>query len=348
MTRNHNCVLNTMQRRLFKTITLDGNYTGVNGNAYSGTVTLQPYTSIILVKDTGTAAAATPPVSTSLKVTATAPAISCFGSSTSVAVTASGGTAPYTGIGSFAASAGKGSLKLSFTISKPNIYTYIYYTIGAISSSKNYVLRFSTLGTTANGKLRAAIRQTNTPWGTITAEQSGTFGTARKDHEFIFKAPASQTAASFMIEIEQASGTTYIDNIAFLEADANGALIGNNLYADGQIESDISKLFIYSSNSNHTATWDNTAKISSTYYYAVKDAANNTSVMPVTVSQPAAALNVSVATGIIRILGGTTSAVVTATGGTAPYTGTGTFSSILAGTLLILLPMQKDAPPAGL
>ncbi|MBL0355416.1 MAG: right-handed parallel beta-helix repeat-containing protein [Chitinophagaceae bacterium] len=317
--------------KVARTVALDSKYTGVDGAVYSGSLTLQPFTSVILVKDTGSTTVPTPVPVTALRASAAATTVNCYGSASTVTVSASAGTAPYTGTGSFSATAGTGSLKLSFLTGMAGSYTLMYYTIGAINSSKNYVLRFTTLGTTTSGNLRVAIRQTATPFATVTAKQAATFGTARKDHEFRFNAPASQTAASFLIEVDQSSGTTYFDNIAFFEADSSGNLIGNNLYTDGQFETTGSKLFTYSSNSNHTATFDYTGKITATHYYTVKDAVNSSSVAAVTITQPLAALGITATAGTINVPGGTTAVVVVATGGTAPYTGTGSFS-VLAGT----------------
>lgn len=316
-----------------KTVTLDGNYTGVNGTVYTGSITLQPFTSIILVKDT---AAVTPPVVPpvlgTLKAAAVATPVNCYGGNTTVNVSATGGTAPYTGTGTFTANAGKGSYKLSFNTSRAGVYTLLYYTIGSISASKNYVLRFTTTGTTENGSLRAAIRQTFTPWSTVVTRQLATFGTARKEHEFIFKAPPAQTAASLLIEVAQNSGTTYIDNISFFECDTTGAILSNNLYTEGQFETGISRLYSYSDNNNHTGEWDTTGKVTNVNYYRVTDAAGAVSIVPVTIAQPAAPLTVTAIPGSITVLNGTTSVLVSATGGTAPYTGAGTFSSVAAGT----------------
>lgn len=319
--------------KVVKTITLDANYVDVQGTVYNRTLTLQPFTSVILVKDTGSITnPPVPPTPTTLAASATAPAVSCYGSNTNVTVSATGGTAPYSGTGNFTANAGKGSLKLSFPVSTANNYVSMYYAVGPVSSSKNYVLRFSTLGTTTAGKLRVGIRQTYTPWSTITPKQTATFGTTRKDYQFVFKAPPAQTAASFLIEIEQASGITYLDNIAFFESDTAGTIISRDLYTYGQLETGISRIFVYSGNGNHIAAWDTTGKMTSTYYYPVTDASGRIAVAPVTIAQPSAPLSVTAAAGIIRILGGTASVVVSAAGGTAPYTGTGTFSSLLAGT----------------
>ncbi len=68
-----------------------------------------------------------------------------------------------------------------------------------------------------------------------------------------------------------------------------------------------------------------------TYTVTVTDANGCTTTASYTVTQPAAALAATVTPGTITCYGGTTSIVVSATGGTAPYTGTGTFT-VIAGT----------------
>jgi hypothetical protein len=241
-------------------------------------------------------------------------------------VSATGGKSPYSGTGIFNVSAGKGSLKVTPITATTGSYTSIYYAIGAISSAKNYVLKFSTLRSAGTAGLMASIRQTGSPYTVLTAKQTATIGTSRIDHSFLFTAPPSETNASFYIQIEQTAGSTYIDNIAVYEATSTGQLIGSNLYAFGQFETDIKNVFVYSGNANHTAAWDSTSKINSTYYYTVKDADSSTSVAEVKTSQPAAPLKATAtASGKITVTGGTTTVVVSATGGTSPYTGTGSF-----------------------
>jgi len=267
-----------------------------------------------------------------LPVTTTA-TIDCFGKSTVANVTASGGIAPYTGAGNYTVDAGKGSLRMSFPAVISGSYSAVYFTIGEVSSLKNYVLRFSTFGTTANGSLRACVRQTFTPWALLTPLQTATFGAGRKDHEFVFTSPTSGAAASFVIFINQNSGTTYIDNIAFFEADDSYKLKGANLYANGSFESGISNILIVSTNGNHTAAWDTSSKVTGTYYYVINDASGNSVTSVVNSTQPVAPLQVNaVATGTINITGGNTQVLVSAIGGTAPYTGTGNVANVTVGT----------------
>jgi hypothetical protein len=314
--------------KVAKTVTLDANasYTGVDGKVYSGSVTLQPYTSLILVKDTGTTTTTTTTTTTALNAAATTASINCFGETTTTTVSATGGKSPYTGTGTYTVSAGRGSLMIAPITAAAGKYTSFYYTIGAVSSAKNYVLKFSTLRSAGTAGLMASLRQTGSPYTVLTAKQTDTIGTSRVDHSFLFIAPASQTNASFYIQLEQTAGNTYIDNIAVYEATATGQLIGNNLYAYGQFETDIKNVFVYSGNANHIAAWDSTSKISSTYYYTVKDADSSTSVAEVKTSQPAAPLTATAtASGKITVTGGTTTVVVSATGGTSPYAGTGSF-----------------------
>lgn len=295
-----------------------GTFTNVLAGTYTYTVTD--------AKGCTASATINVPAFTGLSITTGNTQVNCYNGTTTATISATGGTAPYTGTGSYVLGAGKGSLKLSVT--NPDLTRYIlsYWTIGAVSSTKNYVLKFSTLGTSTNGSLRVALRQTNSPFSNITASQSGTFGTTRKEHTFYFSAPPTTSAASFLIEIAQGSGTTYLDNIAFFEAATDSTLVGANLYSTGTFETGISSIYTWTLGNIHTATWDTTRKISNTYYYLVNDAAGNTATVPLSITQPAAPLVASVSGNPVSATGGTTVLTVTATGGTAPYTGTGTYT----------------------
>ncbi len=114
-----------------------------------------------------------------------------------------------------------GALKISFSSPVANRYNLVHGPIGAVSAAKKYVLRFSTYGTTQQGIVRAYIRKTTSPYNNLVATQTKSFGTGRMDHEFLFNAPTTATAGNFVIELEQNSGTTYLDNIAFYEATAS-------------------------------------------------------------------------------------------------------------------------------
>lgn len=113
-----------------------------------------------------------------------------------------------------------GSLRINFTAPTANKYILLHSAIGAVSVAKKYVLRFSTYGTTQQGITRAYIRKTGSPYSNLTPIQIKTFGTGRKDHEFLFNAPMTDAGGSFVIELEQNSGTTYIDNVQFYEVTA--------------------------------------------------------------------------------------------------------------------------------
>ncbi|MEP6713588.1 MAG: right-handed parallel beta-helix repeat-containing protein, partial [Ferruginibacter sp.] len=114
---------------------------------------------------------------------------------------------------------GTGSMKI-IPASSTSDYTYVYGSIGAVSSAKKYIIRFTTLGTTSNGVLRAYIRKSASPNTILTPIETANFGTSKTTHEFLFTAPTTAAAASFMIEIQQSSGTVYLDDIELYEADA--------------------------------------------------------------------------------------------------------------------------------
>lgn len=310
-----------------RTVMLDTHYTDVTGTVHKDSVSLQPFSSVILIKDTG-AIVAKPQPELALTANSSSADISCFGDSTQVTVGATGGKAPYTGTGIYTVKAGRGSVALSAKIPTAGRYTALYYTIGAIDSSKNYVLKFSTTRSVDSANIKVSIRQSRSPFATITAKQLAVINTSRVDHEYYFTGTPTEAAASFQIEIEQTAGVTNIDNIAFFEADTSKKPISTNRYAYGQFENNISYLFAYSgSTTNHNIAWDSTSKISAIYYYLVTDTAGAISVAEVKTTQPVAALKATAIAGAITVLDGITTVNVAATGGTAPYQGTGDFSA---------------------
>ncbi len=267
------------------------------------------------------------------KSSASATPIRCFGERSFVTISGTGGTPPYSSIGTFTATAGIGSLKISFPASVSGVSSSLYSSIGPVSSSKNYVVRFSTLGTTDQGFLRVYLGQANAPYSRISNTlPNATFGTSRVDHEFIFNSLSSSASnANFVIEVSQNSGTTYINNIAVFELSHAGDLVGTNLLSrglnGGQFETDINNMNSWSSNNNQNVSWDNTGKISNTYYFTVFDAIGltSTSVVNLTPSSSSSPLQASSYAAPITSAGGFTTIGVNATGGTGPYTGTGFF-----------------------
>lgn len=97
-------------------------------------------------------------------------------------------------------------------------YVLFYHSIGPVTQGKRYVLRFSTLGTSEQGLLRASIRKTTNPYTTITPQIYAPFGTKRVDHEFVLTPDSTQPDGSWKIDILQSSGTVYIDNLEITEA----------------------------------------------------------------------------------------------------------------------------------
>lgn len=115
-------------------------------------------------------------------------------------------------------------MRVSFpsTPASPNDYALFSGRVGAVSASKTYILRLSTLGTTEFGQLRVRLRQVN--FGTVLSGlQYRPFGTTRVNHEFVITAPTTDSAAAWLVEVLQSSGTTYLDDISFYEANVTAS-----------------------------------------------------------------------------------------------------------------------------
>ncbi len=115
---------------------------------------------------------------------------------------------------------GVGSLRLNFTVAQPGRFCQLHSPIGAVSSSKKYIIRVTTYGTSANGIVKAYMRKTVSPFNDIIAQQSQSFGIGKMTHEFLLVGPTTETAASFVIAVEEGSGITYLDDVEFYEANA--------------------------------------------------------------------------------------------------------------------------------
>ena len=68
--------------------------------------------------------------------------------------------------------------------------------------------------------MRAYIRKSASPFNNLVPTQAKSFGLTKTTHEFLIDAPTTDASASFVIEVEQNSGTTYIDEIEFFEVTA--------------------------------------------------------------------------------------------------------------------------------
>jgi|GEM_PF-608320 len=213
-----------------------------------------------------------------------------------------------------------GSLMVSFSSPSANRYSLVHSPIGAVSSAKKYLLRFSTYGTKQQGVIRAYIRKTTSPFNNLTPVQVKSYGTGRKDHEFLFVAPTTDAGGSFVVEIEQNSGTTYFDNVEFYEVNAQ-------LY-----DRDTQLLFEYNDTrlAKTVALDGRYTAVDGTVYTTSVTLQPFTSLILVK-DTGAAALAATATASVIRCFGDSATVTVAATGGTQPYTGTGTFK-VRAGT----------------
>ncbi len=250
-------------------------------------------------------------------------AVNCFAGSTQVTVAGLSGVAPYGGTGTFTVSPGKGSMRLDINNPEPANTVLNYWSIGSISNTKRYVFRVSTRGTTANGSFKAYFRQTISPWGDLSTIQTATYGTAVTHHQFFINNPTTQADASFVIEVQQNSGTTFFDNIAVYELDTAGNLVGTNKYAFGEFETGANNVWSWSPSQNHVRSWDTSYRIPARKNYTVTDASGKSAVASVFITQPAAPLSAS--SSFVAGVGNTFKVTVNGSGGTPPYAGTGTY-----------------------
>jgi SprB repeat len=248
---------------------------------------------------TATATAVVVAQPTLLVASASNTPILCNGGTSTVTVSATGGTAPYTGTGTFTASAGA----YSYTVTDANGCTKTV--TGTIAQPTLLVASASNTPILCNG-------------GTSTVTVSATGGTAPYTGTGTFTA----SAGAYSYTVTDANGCTKtvtgtIAQPTLLVASASNTPILCNGGTSTVTVSATGGTAPYTGTGTFTAS-------AGAYTYTVTDANGCTKTVTGTIAQPAPIV-VSATFAPITVFGGTTTVTVSATGGTAPYTGTGTF-----------------------
>ncbi len=96
--------------------------------------------------------------------------------------------------------------------------TTISLPVGNITANKNYILKFSVLGTNENKIMEAYLRKTASPYTSLTVRKPLKITGSRIDYEVQLTPTISEADASLVFEVFEQSNPLYIDNIVVQEA----------------------------------------------------------------------------------------------------------------------------------
>jgi hypothetical protein len=244
--------------------------------------------------------------SAALAVVVNAPPILCFGGTSDVVVSATGGTPPYTGTGTFARTAGT----YTFSVTDANGCTAVSASITITQPQSGVSVAVTATPILCNGG--TAIVTVTASGGTPPYSGTGTF---------------NRTAGTYTFNVTDANGCTAVSSPITINEPANALAVSASA----------PPISCYGGNTTVTVTasggtppYTGTGTFTrgaGTYTFTVTDANGCTAASnPITITQPAAALIASASATPILCFGGSSTVTVSATGGTPPYTGTGTFS----------------------
>jgi hypothetical protein len=243
-------------------------------------------------------------VGNELTANSTAGIILCNKDRADVTVTASGGTAPYTGTGTFNEEAGT----YTYTISDANgctastTITLTEPTEVEPSASATPILCYGNY-------TQIAISATG---GTPPYSGTGTF---------------TVLAGTFNPSVTDANGCTGNTSITITEP---AMLVASATATPISCDGGTSEVTVSATGGTGPYTGTGTFTVNAgSYSFTVTDANGCTTIANGTIMAPSALT--ATASGSIACYGGSTSVTVTAIGGTAPYTGTGTFNNVTAG-----------------
>jgi hypothetical protein len=269
-------------------------------------------------------------------VSASAGTISCNGGTTTVTVSATGGAAPYNGTGTFTVTAGT----YNYTVTDAN---------GSTATTSVTVAQPSSLTSTVTpGTI-------NTNGGTTSITVSASGGTAPYTYQLNtgnFQTASNFTAVTaglYTINVKDARGCLTNRTVTITQP---GKASMNVTASAGTIACNGGSANVTVSASGGTAPYTGTGTFNvtaGTYTYSVMDATYGVKSTSITVSQPTA-VAATVSTGTINVFGGTTTATVSASGGSTPYTyklnngnyqSSANFSGIAAGSHTITIKDNK-------
>lgn len=240
-----------------------------------------------------------------LASTVTASSITCYGGNSTVTVTATGGTAPYTGIGTYTVAAGT----YSYTVTD----TYGNTVQKSITVTQPTLLAC----TVTTGTITVAGATT-----TVTASGSGGTGAL----QYQLDAGAFQSTGNFSgvaagshtITLRDANGCITVKSFSITQPSVLtiSAVPGSILCAGGTTSVTVTAS---GGTAPYTGTGTFTSVAAGTFTYTVRDAANASASATVVIAQPTA-ITATLSTGIIYGASGTTSLTVTAAGGIGAYT----------------------------
>ena len=241
--------------------------------------------------------------------------VSCNGGTDgSASVSASGGTPPYSGTGTFT---GLAAGTYNYNVSDAN---------GCTSSCSVTITEPAVLVATCSVVSNVSCNGGSD--GSASVSASG--GTSPYTGTGTFSGLA---AGSYTYNVSDANGCTASCSVTITQPDpliASCSVISNVSVNGGNDGS--ASVSASGGTAPYTGTGTFTGLTAGSYTYNVSDANGCTSSCSVTITEPAACgLAIQVNAGTISCFGGTTSATVTSTGGVAPVTGEGTFT-VGAGT----------------
>ncbi len=112
-----------------------------------------------------------------------------------------------------------GTYKLSYKgTSTKSTTTNVIINVGSVSKTKNYIFRYSVVGTRNNGSVGVYLRHGTSPYDQLTPIQYFPLTTQRSDNEVLFSSPIAESNSQIVFQFNDRDSTVYLDNVKLYEA----------------------------------------------------------------------------------------------------------------------------------
>lgn len=112
-----------------------------------------------------------------------------------------------------------GALEIKASGAATNIATHI--SIGPVQAGKNYLIKFSLIGSTANQTVGAYLLKNGAPYNALSEKKYFSLGTTRTENEFMFSSPTTESDVYLIFTISQGQQPFWVDNLDVREANAS-------------------------------------------------------------------------------------------------------------------------------
>ena len=113
-----------------------------------------------------------------------------------------------------------GALQVSFSSNTGSVWrSSVTLNVGAVTANKNYVVRFSVIGTDENKTVETFLRKIGSPYNILTVKHLAKIKGTRTEYELLFTPTVSEASTCLVFNMQEQTSPVWFDNVKLMEAE---------------------------------------------------------------------------------------------------------------------------------